>query len=218
MIYSAEKIQSQIELLLNKYHGLRIAISTESVIRLNGKILVYRVYNDFPVYEEFSVDIEIPLGEDSIPTIFDTGKQILESYPHRYPDGKLCLATDTEIKLAFEDGYTLLDWMENFVEPYFYSYKYYLRFHTFPFGERSHGHLGTLETYQDIFCVASTAEAFKLMSYVVKVPYRGHHLCPCNSGKKIRNCHGEKLLPFYLSQRKRTILHNDYKKISLIVG
>ena len=41
--------------------------------------------------------------------------------------------------------------------------------------------------------------------------YRGHTLCICKSGKKLRNCHGKYILPIIKNDLyKREFLHEAY--------
>lgn len=210
MILSADTAQAQLDALLNEYPNLKIVESNEKRIQLSGTILVHREYNDFSIRKEYSVNIIIPLNSDKLPSVIDIENQIDRKYPHRYRDGSLCLATDTQIRLFFVDGFNLLEWMDKFVEPYYFSYEYFSRFQVFPFGERSHNDEGILETYQDIFLADTIQNAYSLIAYIAEKPYRGHLLCPCGSGKRTRNCHGEKMMSFYNNSVKKQILKNDY--------
>lgn len=51
--------------------------------------------------------------------------------------------------------------------------------------------MGDLEYLKDLFGVDDWGQVLDIMLFVVQSPYRGHLLCPCGSGKRIRNCHGE---------------------------
>ena len=44
-----------------------------------------------------------------------------------------------------------------------------------------------------MFGVNDWKQVFDIMIFVIRFPYRGHLLCPCGSGEKIRNCHGNVL-------------------------
>lgn len=37
-------------------------------------------------------------------------------------------------------------------------------------------------------------QVFDIIYFISYSSYRGHLLCPCGSGKKIRNCHGDTLM------------------------
>ena len=53
------------------------------------------------------------------PIIFDAGNAIDSNYSHQYKDGSLCLETDAAVRIRFIDGFDLVSWMQEFVEPYF---------------------------------------------------------------------------------------------------
>ena len=199
----------QVDQLLQKYPELYIIQMNESLVSLGGTIFVCRVANDFPVRHRYSVEIRIPLNTDQLPYVIDIGQHI-NNYQHYYSNGTLCLATDSQIRLRFIDGFDLIAWMEEFVETYFFSYEYYRCYGSFPFGDRAHGQRGVIQTYQDIFKTDDLRSTLKLMAHIMISPYRGHQLCPCASGKRVRDCHGPVILPFYSDARYRSILESDF--------
>ena len=147
-----DQIRPQIDELLASYSGLKEEdTENNSSIILSGRISINRSYNSFTIDNEYDVKILIPLNNDDLPDVWDIGDKIDNSYIHRYSDGKLCLETDAFIALCFYNGYSLLQWMKNIVEPYYYSYEYYTRYGEFPFGDRGHNLVGVIETYQQIF-------------------------------------------------------------------
>lgn len=215
MIYSEETLEPQIAQLLIDYPNLVVVQSTQHFVRLYGSILVYRSYNGYTLHKTYALEIVIPIGSDDLPFVIDVGRQISQTYKHYYPqNGKLCLETDSRIRIRFISGFDLSVWMREFVESYYFSYEYYERYNEFPFGERSHGQLGILQTYMDLLKTKDAAEAYRLISYINDQAYRGHNLCPCNSNLKLRNCHGQYILPFYIDIRMRMILKNDLLSIN----
>ncbi|MCW3491338.1 SEC-C domain-containing protein [Dethiobacter alkaliphilus] len=119
------------------------------------------------------------------------------------------METDSQIRIRFIDGFDLVEWMSEFVEIYYFSYEYYKRFGIFPFGERTHGSLGIVQTYQDFLKAKDEVEAYKLMHFIKNRVYRGHHLCPCGSEKMLRKCHGPAMLRFYKDARMKKIMTDD---------
>ena len=89
-----------------------------------------------------------------------------------------------------------------------------MKYHTFPFGDRSHGTEGVLQTYMDILNTKDYTQTFEVMSYVSLCAYRGHVLCPCGSDIRLRDCHGDILLPIFKSPKKTEILKNDYNTLN----
>ncbi|XZK30983.1 hypothetical protein ACSXCN_05565 [Clostridium perfringens] len=172
-----------------KFKGLNLIKENKS-LKLVGNIKINNVFNDVRIIEDFCVEITIPNEYPlDIPTIKEVGGKIDRRYHHINYNGTLCLATETEIKLEFNKGLTLIEWIERYVIPYLFSYCYYKRYNVFPFGERSHGMEGIFEFYKDLFEVDSKIQCINLLNYICNKNYRGHDLCPCNSGRKVRSCH-----------------------------
>lgn len=157
-----------------------------------GPLQLNHRYNDFTVNETF--DVEINITDEypfSVPIVRETGDKISRQYSHIYSDGSLCLGIDGEIILKCNGVVNLTYLINTYVIPYFFSYRYYERFHEYPFGERSHGLIGILEAYCETFNVKSFRQAYDILKYAISYEYRGHLPCPCNSGRRIRNCHGQ---------------------------
>jgi hypothetical protein len=213
MIFDIETGMQQVSELLQLYSGLKLIVANESQTTLAGNIFVNRVSKGFTLCKKYEVKIIIPLASNELPYIIDMGNCVEESYPHRYPDGELCLETDTTIRIRFVDGFSLSMWMSEYVEIYFFSYEYYKRYGKFPFGERGHGLEGILQTYGDIFDEIDTPKIVKLMRSIVTSPYRGHAVCPCGSRNKLRTCHGPAVLKFHMDDRLKKIVLDDYKMV-----
>lgn len=207
-------IKPQLDELLNIYTELKEDFNDYNTnIILSGSISINRIYNGFVVDKKYEIKIGIPLNDEKFPDVWDIGNHIDKSYVHRYPDGKLCLETDAYIALCFYNGYTLLQWMENIVEPYYYSYEYYNRFDEFPFGERGHNLDGVFETYQQVFEENNGVKVFRLLYAISQRKYRGHLLCPCGSGVITRKCHGRYIYPFICDEQLYSIACKDYMNI-----
>lgn len=213
MILSEKEAIKQVNQLLESYPDLTIFESNEKIIRLKGSILVHRIINEFVLYKTYLVEICIPINSNELPYIVDIGNEINANYPHIYKDKSLCLETDSRLKIRFIDGFNLLEWMEEFVDPYFVSYEYFQLYGEFPLGERSHGTLGIIETYQDLFHTCSINETLNIMFHIRNFPYRGHHQCPCGSTLRFRSCHGKWAFSFYVNKQKNKIILDDLKTI-----
>lgn len=216
MIYLTKpQAEEQIGQLLQLYPLLTIVQQAENQQVLRGTINIYRTSEGYTLNKDYGVELIIPIGSDSLPTVKDISNSISKAYPHRYGNGELCLETDTYIKTFFINGFDLVKWMKDFVEPYYFSYEYYTRYGEFPFGERPHAYGGIIDTYSQFFGGASIETTCKIMRYIVDTSkYRGHHTCPCGSGLRLRNCHGKYILPFYQDTRRIELLQTDIKHIS----
>lgn len=217
MIFNKELGMQQAKSVLHLYSGLQLYSEDEKKIVLVGTILVNRSAMGFTLCEEYGVKLVIPVYSDELPYAIDISNRIDKDYPHRYADGRLCLETDTAIRVRFVEGFSLPAWMSEYVETYFFSYEYYKRYGEFPFGERRHGLEGIFQTYEELFAEQDTVKIIRLMRSIIFQPYRGHMLCPCGSEKKLRSCHGSMVMNYYLDDRLKTIVQNDYKMIEEVV-
>lgn len=199
--------------LLHLQSGLAVTAADEEQIVLIGKILVNRSARGFTLYQEYGVKIVVPLNSYEFPYVFDMDHYIDDNYPHQYINNALCLETDTSIRVRFVDGFSLVAWFSEYVETYFFSYEFFQRFGEYPFGERGHDYSGIMQTYEDLFGEADEEKTFNLMKAIISAPYRGHSPCPCDSGKKLRSCHGPAVMRYYTDERLRIIVFRDYNLI-----
>lgn len=185
----------QIQEVIDNFPGLSIKKSLKKQKIISGKFRLNDSYNGVRMVDDFEIEITIYSNYPEIlPKIKEIGNKIDPKYGHIYLDRSLCLATEGDMKINLFPNFKLIDWMNNYVIPYFYSYSYYKKYNgVYPFGDRSHGAKGILEYYVEFFKVNNLEEAREYLKIVSKKEYKGHYLCPCGSGKKIRNCHKEKI-------------------------
>jgi len=211
MIFTKESARQQIKELVKVQSGLHIESESETQIKLTGEISVNCKSNGYFLVDDYLIQIVIPLGSDELPYVIDTGNRISKDYPHRNKNGTLCLETDASIRIRFLEGFSLVEWMQEFVETYYFSYEFFQRYGEFPFGERGHGLQGIMETYQEFFQEKDPVKVLALMSSISEHSYRGHLLCPCGSGRKLRLCHGPIVMKYYTDNRLKKIVQADYK-------
>lgn len=209
-------VGKQIEELLINQPGLAINKESNTEFVLEGTITVNGRIKQFNLQKTYHVRLIIPKELSSLPKAYEIGEAIDKSYEHKYPNGGLCLDTDTAIKLYFANGFDLLEWFNKYVQGYFISYEFYKRFGVYPFGDRRHGFEGILDTYKEIFDVDSDNSVVRIMAHIAVKEYRGHHDCPCGSGKRIRNCHGKQMRIFY-NDEERSVLIQDLSLLYKII-
>lgn len=167
--------------------------SNHTAQRICGDFIMNSCYENVYFYNTYAIDIDL---RSFPPKVKEVGKKIRSSYPHRYATGELCLEVQTKIKLVCMDGdaFDFEMWFTRFLIPYFFSYEFYKRYGRYPFGERSHGEKGILEYYAELFKLSPEEKTRSFLQQVSKMDnYRGHHLCPCGSSKRIRDCHKEEV-------------------------
>lgn len=179
-----------IENMKRKYPFLEY-VQQENDCIFVGNIILNHVYEDVRMTGNFEIELVVPRNFPLVlPTVKELSDCIDASYPHRYPNGYLCLASDLELKMHIRKYHDISIFVDKYVIPYLYTYKYYKEYGIYPYGERSHGIKGDLEYLKDLFCVNNWEQVFNIIVFIIQSTYRGHLLCPCGSGKRIRNCHG----------------------------
>lgn len=208
MIYNLDK-------LLDKYPLLHCSSSPDGRYNIvEGEFLVNARSSDECFELDYSICANIYSDEINTPLIKETSGKIDVSYSHINHDGTLCLAVDAEIldECVSESGFDCEKWFDDFVISYFFSYEYFKKYGICPFGERKHGANGILEYYQQKYCVDTPQKAFSLLEYTVNHRYRGHLMCPCKSGKRIKKCHCVELWMAQFHPNKMRII-TDYNTI-----
>ena len=110
---------------------------------------------------------------------------------HIMTDGRACLGVQAEIRMRWPPGSRIVEFLENLVAPILAWQAYYDAYQKPPpWGERSHYKQGILEFYAELLGrpVDSSVVGFMRLLARKNRP-KGHERCPCNSGKRLRNCH-----------------------------
>lgn len=160
---------------------------------IGGSFEMNSNYNDVFFCERYQVEVDLTRVP---PSVKETGRKISSDYTHRYSNGGLCLEAPANIitTCVRSECFDFDVWFKCFLIPYFFSYEYFKLYHSFPFGERSHGMNGILEYYMELFHLSNIQQAREFVVQVSRMScYRGHHMCPCGSGLKIRNCHSDEV-------------------------
>lgn len=162
------------------------------------------------IKDKYELEITIPSDYPrKIPTVNEVKGKIPKNF-HCNPDGTLCLETPLKIYKIFRKCETLKNFIDKLIVPYLYSFSYYKKHGNLPYGEHKHGAEGILEDYKKEFGVNGNFKALKLLQILAEDSYRGHHLCPCGSGKKLRDCHIKNIL--LIKELKFDYLE-DFKRI-----
>lgn len=112
---------------------------------------------------------------------------------HIMSDGSCCLGVHSDINSRWTERDNITSFLETFAAPFLAWQAYYDEFKTAPpWGERSHAGEGILEFYAELLGVRTDSTVLGFMQLLArKNTPKGHEPCPCNSGKRLRNCHRE---------------------------
>lgn len=171
-------------------------------------------YNDRTIKDEYEIEILIPDDyPDRPPTVKETKGKIPEEF-HRIKDADntLCLGAPIAVAKKFKENSCLLYFVEHQVVPYLFSCSYHKEYGEMPYGELPHGGEGILKHYQETFSIGDELGVLGLLRILADNDYRGHHSCPCGSGKRIRRCHGNILRDIKRYQSPDDFLY-EYKQV-----
>lgn len=146
---------------------------------------------------------------------------------HVQPNGTLCLCPRQEEERRMPSGLDLDILFSELIIPFFYSHSFFEKYNNRPWKDYSHGTLGTLEYYarsyvgRDLTFAEKTLVALEenynlslaeyysqLLRSIIKL---GKAQCPCESGKKFKDCHKEAF-----EGLKKLISDAEYFRIDLI--
>lgn len=184
-------LEEKLSILLD-YPELIFSIENDTVI-LSGLIEFTATYNDYPISDTYKIKIIFP---DDYPQMFPICMEMDGRIPkdyHQYSNGTLCVGTKTEVMLRFSTNPNIVHYINNLLIPYLYRYSYFEKNNATPYPDYSHGAVGQIEFYFDYFAVRDMKTLGQLLFVIIESNYRGHVPCPCGSGKKTRDCHGEAL-------------------------
>ena len=204
-------IDKQYSELIKRYSGLRLEFIDEKY-KISGILKFSAEYQHNRIEDEYSIELTISDDyPDSLPIVREKGNRIPRDF-HKYQDNSLCLGASLAIKRKFLKQPTIIGFIERCVIPHLYLYSYKCKYGSLPYGELSHGWLGILEYYQDVFNVVDERIILLLLKVIVDDNYRAHSRCPCGSRKRLRDCHGSllrKLMPVQPAQE----FSRDYQLI-----
>lgn len=190
-----ETLESQITRLLEEHPRLSTQLGEDAYL-LTGILVLNAEYAKIPLYDEYSIEIKVPFDFPiKLPLVRSLDDMIPDEFEHTNADGGLCLGAECDLYAYIEEHNSLSAFINVVVMSYLYSASYFRRYGKAPYGERSHGIQGIIEAYCERYSVQELDALMNLLLITGDLkPYRGHLLCPCNSGKRLRQCHGTAIL------------------------
>lgn len=202
-------IQEHFTDLVEQYPGFVLTDNKNGTWVVQGLLEFSATYDGVSIRDKFQMEFTLLKDYPDIPPIAkETGGRIPKEF-HKNQDESLCLGAPLEVRMKFAKNPSLLGFVNELVIHFLYAYCYFEQYREMPFGELSHGGKGILEYYAQLFNTASEIVTVDLLKILAENSYKGHHGCPCSSGKRIRDCHGELLREINSYQYKDDFLY-DY--------
>ncbi len=191
-----EELRKQIAELTAVHKGLTHIAECGTAIAVSGNLPFEASADGLEtITDSFEIELTVPHDfPQTLPRVRETGGRIGADYAHRNPGGTFCLAVPIEQRRVFLEQPTLLGFVNRLVIPYLYGYCYFTAHGRHPFDEAAHGYEGILRHYVETLGLSDDRAALAVLCFLMEYGYRGHHDCPCGSGKRVRACHGPALI------------------------
>ena len=167
--------------------------TNETYVLLEGRFVLSGMSGPFDFYDvKVRISPEYPIQE---PIVFETGKRIPKEVDrHIFPNNENCCLGVWDEWLLTSSDHSFQAFLTGPMRDYFLSQSHFEATGEWPFGERSHGNLGVLEAYCSLLDIEQDhAKACAYLRLLTYKEIKGHHSCPCGSGKKLRDCHRSEL-------------------------
>lgn len=176
------------KLILETFPSLKYRES-EDIVYLSGKLQI----TNFSV---FTIEIKFPNDYPlALPEIKETSKKIPALHDrHINNDNTCCIGMPAVMYQELGTEYTIIDYIEKFVIPFFVNQIHFEIYGEWSNGEYSHGIQGILEYYQEVFNTMGKKTILKFLKITTRATSKQYKSCPCGSGKIFKVCHYEQLL------------------------
>ncbi len=171
--------------------------------------------------DRYSIDIVLLADyPDAVPRVWETGGKIpCDADRHINKDGgETCLFIPDERWRVYPPGTTFLEFLNGPVRDFFLGQSIFRRTGEWPFGQRSHSTDGIKEYYGELLATDDLTVILGYLECLSRPALKGHWPCPCNSGKRIRDCHRDQIndlrtkIPSKVAEKSWRSVRSDAKK------
>ena len=190
---------------------LKISVISDN-IELEGRFVLSDSQGEYDAYDvKVQVLGDFPQGE---PLVYETGGRIPKiAARHVFPECGTCCLGVWEEWLSTASEHSFSEFLVGPLQNYFISQSYFELNCEWPFGERSHGIDGIVESYADVLGIKKEFKVVVAHLKTLSLPVaKGHLFCPCGSGKRLRHCHRkeintlrEKVIPILANRMLRRL-------------
>lgn len=187
-------IFAQFEAVQDQYPGLELKLGLNGTYLLEGEVAFDLQIGDQRVCGQYKIAICVPSSYPATPpTATEIGGDIPSTFHRFRHSNELCLAAPVEVFRLFRRTPTLYGFITNLVLPYLINYHCFANCGSLPFGELKHGAEGLLDYYEERFGT-KLLPTLKLLRYLANEMPAAPIDCPCDSGKRFRDCHQNTLV------------------------
>jgi hypothetical protein len=132
------------------------------------------------------------------PKVFETEGRIPRTPDRHINDEGDCCVTVWEEWLIISGDASFAAFLNGPLREFFLAQYWFEKSGKWPFGERSHGEKGLVEAYADVLGISHKKQDVTYHLRLLSQDWpKGHWLCPCGSGQRLRNCHKADLMELH---------------------
>ena len=192
LTYKIKRVRDQLSEVLEQFPDLRVLYEKGDVIHLSGS---FPVKDEKGIIDRYAVEIDVFLDfPEHLPQVREVAGRIPRVQGrHINRDGIACLMVPEEWYFDSNRD-SLLAFFNGPVRNFFLGQSLVECGKPWPFGERPHGKDGLIEYYGELVGQQNADLILSHLEFLSRRGFKGHWLCPCKSGQKVRNCHKEEML------------------------
>jgi hypothetical protein len=183
----------------------------------NGRVALrgtFVLHDTEGVLDRYQIEIRFPdQYPDDLPAVEEIGGRIPRVLDRHLvgADGKACLLVPEEWFVLSENR-SFIAFLNGPIKNFFLGQFLVEGGKPWPFGERSHGLQGLLESYGELIGIDDPTKVGPYLDCLRRGRIKGHWDCPCGSKRRIRDCHQEQLQ--LLSQRiPPKVAHSAHQRL-----
>jgi hypothetical protein len=144
--------------------------------------------------DRFDIEVEFPDSYSwHVPIVREIGGQIPRDAAHHVWGDRACLWAPGERHLYWPHGSTFRQFLDGPVRSWFIGQVHVRANQPWPYGEHHHNDAGVFEAFAELLGLSDRGTICRCIQLLLKAEPKGHHECPCGSGKRLRECHGQML-------------------------
>lgn len=154
----------------------------------------FPVVHDGKELDRYLIEIELPKSHpESLPIVREIAGRIPRTAARHTntSDGTACVLLPDERWRLWPKGVDLLAYLNGPLRNYFLGQIAVDMGQPWPFGEWRHGADGIVEYYSELLKSDDLNVIVGILNCLAAKKTKGHWPCPCRSGKRLRDCHGE---------------------------
>lgn len=179
------------------------------------------VFDEMNVYwDSFNIKIVINIKKYPyyFPVVYLEDARIPKNEErHIHSDNSCCVEVEQKQSLRARKGITILQFLDEYVVPYFANQLYFEKEKVWANGDYQHGFDGKLQDYFEMTGIKNLVELQYLLSNLEKTfNLKMYEVCFCGSGKKLKYCHKESLKK--ILSLPKTQIENDLNAIESMMS